>query len=174
MSEAQAKPQSHIEEPKIVLFPQTPEQLDHYIAAAVSKFLSIPENQTLIAQVVVSGLARSLTNDRERLEKDMNRLILVKAPFPGSIKAVVFQKSEEELGVNFFQLQQSAVEGEAPSWTQIVADERNPQAKLDALANFVLAKATVVNETWYITTSKAVDAAAQEGADLLAIANGAQ
>lgn len=170
MSEAQ----SHIEEPKIITFPQTPEQLDHYIAGAVSQFLNIPENQTLLAQVVVSGLARALTNDRERLEKDMNRLILVKAPFPGSIKAVVYQKSETELGVNFFQLQQSVVEGEAPTWALIEANERNPQAKLDALSNFVLAKATVVNETWFITTSKAVDAAAQEGADLLAAANGVQ
>jgi len=168
MSEAQA----HIEEPKIILFPETPEQLDHYIAGAVSKFLNITENQTLLAQVVVSGLARALTNDRERLEKDMNRLILVKAPFPGCIKAQVFQKTEEELGVRFYQLQQT--DADAPAWTEIVADERNPAQKLEALSSFVLAKATVVNETWYITTSKAVDAAAQEGADLLAIANGVE
>lgn len=160
-------------QPVAITMPETPEQLEVFIASALSNFLQIDANATILATVVIQGLARSLTNDRERLAKDMNRLILVKAPFPGSIRAEVKGVETTTGDVLEVELKELVTEGETATWTTIVAGAY-PEEKLAALRSFVMAKANTPGEVWYITTSLAVDNAAAEGAALLQAANGVQ
>lgn len=153
------------EQPRIITMPETPEQLKAFVAATLNELFHIPENATMLASVVLNGFGKAIRNDAERLQRDMARPIIVSGVFPGCIKAIIGMTDGDVpvLTVSF----QGYVDG-----VQWVALENVDPAKIERLRELVLTRANAPGEVFYITTSQAVDAAADQVADLFQKANG--
>jgi hypothetical protein len=155
------------EELRIIHMPETPEHLRLFIISTVNQMLQDPRNASVFAAIAVNGMAASLKNDQQRLERDMLRPVLVKQYFPNSIRATVSTPVTEEE-----HSQQLTVVLETLSATGNWEPLNAVQQKQDILIRLVLTRVTAPGEVWFITTSRDIEELASQGADILAAANG--
>lgn len=162
MSEAKAAVQ-----PEVIEFPQTPEQLEYFIAGTLNKINSNPDNVNVHAEYLLRHLLGLTVEQRARRERQALRPVVVSTYYRGSLKAVVGIDTTGEFKVDFFQealdaegkviFSDNVVEGVSVKKATWKPAELN-QGPLEGLTKTVLSQAVQPNQVFYVTTEVGIEA----------------
>lgn len=154
-------------QPEVIQFPQTPEQLEYFIAGTLNKINSNPDNLNVHAELLLGHLLNLTREQRARRERQAMRPVVVSTYYRGSLKAVVGISPDGEFKVDFFEEVKDAdgnvvfadhvVEGvsvKKATWQPAVLG----QAPLEGLTKTVLSQAVQPNQVYYITTEVGIEA----------------
>lgn len=156
------------EQVQIVEMPQTPEQLEYFIAGTLNKINSNPDNLNVHAELLLGHLLQLTREQRARRERQAVRPVVVGTYYRGSLRAVVgIEESTGEFKVSFFEEVKDAegkvvfedveVEGKTTRRATWKHAELNA-APFEGLSKMVLSQAVQPNQVFYITTEAGIEA----------------
>lgn len=152
----------------VVHMPESPEQLRAFVAATLTEVLSIPENQVVQAETLLTTLLGLVRDKRMNDKRAQLRPVVVSTYYRGAIKAeVVLVEGTAEFGVRFFEESKNA-EGGLNVYTALVdgTEVKRPiwvpakitEVSADMLSKTVLSQLVRAGDEYYITTSAAIEA----------------
>lgn len=163
-------------EAALSVMPESADALQQFIANAVSKMNTIPENQLIQAENTLTVLLRLVKEERVRVDRQARRPVVTASYYRGSIRAVVGRTEEGDFFITFSQ------ESKGPDGRLLFEDaELNGVAikkpvweamELDQNANILFSKMVLSQpvqpgDVFYITTGAGIEAHMELMTDLV-------
>ncbi len=163
-------------EAALSVMPESAEGLQQFIANAVSKLNTIPENQLIQAENTLKTLLRLVQEERVRVDRNARRPVVTSTYYRGSLRAVVGRAEEGDFFVTFTQeskgpdgrliLEDAELNGVAikrPVWVDL---ELDPNANI-LFSKLVLSQPVQPGDVYYITTAVGIEAHMELMTDLV-------
>jgi len=154
-------------EAALSVMPENAEGLQQFIANAVSKMNTIPENQLIQAENTLKVLLRLVQEERVRVDRSARRPVVTASYYRGSLRAIVGRAESGDFFVTFEQegkgpdgrllFEDAELNGVAikrPVWEAL---ELDPNASI-LFSKMVLSQPVQPGDVFYITTAAGIEA----------------